>query len=99
MDRSAYMRRAWRELPRDYCIVHILLGDVAGPCSGLIHHHHVDPADPDSRTVQVCNGHHQRIHAALRALSGSQRRWKRCRHRHAYPGARAACEARLNQAA
>lgn len=95
MEPSVYNRRAWRELPRDYCIVEHLLGDLVGPCQGLIHHHHVDPADPDSRTVQVCNRHHGRVHGLLRGL---ERPRKRCSHRHPYPGGREACERRLNAA-
>lgn len=91
-----YNTRSWRSLPRDYCAVSYLFGGAAGPCSGLIHHHHVDPEDPRSRTVQVCASHHPRIHAALRHLGGSERAWKRCPHRHRTPEARHACERRLN---
>jgi hypothetical protein len=96
MERSAYNSRSWRNLPRDYCAVNLLLGDTAGPCRGLIHHHHTDPLDPESRTVQVCNAHHQRIHTVLRGL---EKRVRRCTHRHPYPGGREACERRLNQVA
>jgi hypothetical protein len=95
MERSVYNSREWRNLPRDYCAVSHLLGDTAGPCTGLIHHHHVDPTDPDSRTIQVCNSHHQRIHTVLRHLS-SERPVRRCTHNHRYEHARRECERRLN---
>ena len=95
--RSVYNRQSWRDLPRDYCAVHELLDTAAGPCTGLIHHHHVDPLDPDSRTVQVCAGHHSRIHALLRGLGSSRPR--RCTHTHRYDWARRECERRLNRAA
>ena len=100
MDKTVYDRRWWRNLPRDYCVVGLLFARAAGPCSGLIHHHHVDPTDPDSRTVQVCNRHHQHVHKALRALTREpERPRKRCTHVHPYPEGRAACERRLNRAA
>ncbi len=98
MDKTVYDRRSWRNLPRDYCIVEHLLGAAAGPCSGLIHHHHVDPTDEGSRTVQVCAGHHSRVHAALRGLSAPERR-RRCPHHHRTREGREACERRLQRAA
>ncbi len=88
-----YNTSAWRELPRDYCIVDVLLGDAAGSCAGLIHHHHVDPEDPYARTVQVCASHHPKVHALLRSLS----RTRRCPHRHPTRAGREACERRLNR--
>lgn len=93
MNRTVYDTQAWRDLPRDYCIVGELLG--SGSCGGLIHHHHVDPADPASRTVQVCAAHHPQIHAVLRGLD---RPVRRCTHRHPYRAGREACERRLNAA-
>lgn len=99
MERQAYDRRSWRRLPRDYCVVADLFGPTVGECSGYIHRHHVDPEDPDSRSLTVCNSHHQRLHAALRALEAPEKGWKRCPHppgTHRYPGAREACERRLN---
>ena len=96
MHRSVYMTRAWRNLPRDYCVADLLLGDAAGPCHGLIHHHHVDPTDPASRTVQVCASHHPRVHSILHGLRRPAER-RRCTHKHRYPGAREACERRLNR--
>jgi hypothetical protein len=90
---AVYNTSRWRGLPRDYCIAEYLLGDAAGPCTGLIHHHHVDPTDPDSRTVQVCQAHHPKIHAILRGLAPRRRR---CTHNHRYDHARRECERRLN---
>jgi hypothetical protein len=98
MDRTAYDKRSFRNLPREQCAVSVLLGDAAGPCRGSIHRHHVDPSDPNSRTLEVCNSHHQRLHALLRTF-GAQPEWKRCPHppgTHRYPGAREECERRLN---
>lgn len=103
MERSVYNAQHWRDLPRDYCSVDWLLSGVAGPCKGLIHHHHVDPTDPGSRTIQVCNAHHQKIHAVLRGLQALDR-WddlqhsRKCPHKHRYQHAREACERRLNAA-
>lgn len=91
---AVYNTQRWRDLPRDYCAVELLLGAAAGPCRGLIHHHHVDPQDPDSRTVQVCAGHHSRIHGLLNGLVCPRRR---CTHNHRYDHARRACEERLNR--
>ncbi len=96
MDRRAYDRRSFRNLPREVCEVADLLGPLAGECRGYIHRHHVDPEDPDSRTVQVCNRHHQRLHAALRALEAPERAWRTCTHFHPYPEGKIACERRLN---
>ena len=96
MDASVYSTRAWRELPRNYCVVELLFGEAVGPCSGLIHHHHVDPTDPDSRTAQVCATHHPKVHAALRHLSA--RSWRVCPHAHRSREARELCERRLNAA-
>jgi hypothetical protein len=93
---AVYNTSAWRDLPRNYCLVGELLGDVAGTCHGLIHHHHVDPTDPDSRTVQVCASHHPKVHALLRRFDAGERR--RCGHRHRYDHARRECEQRLNAA-
>lgn len=93
MHTSVYNTRKWRELPRDYCIVDILLGDAAGPCQGLIHHHHVDPADPYSRTVQVCASHHPKLHRVLNSLG----RKRSCPHRHPTRAGREACERKLNR--
>lgn len=93
---AVYNTSAWRSLPRDYCAVSLLLDEAAGPCRGLIHHHHVDPTDPDSRTVQVCAAHHPKVHALLRTLGSSEVR--RCTHNHRYDHARRECEERMNAA-
>lgn len=91
---AVYQTSKWRSLPRDYCFVSVLLGDATGPCDGLIHHHHVNPIDPDSRTLQVCASHHPQIHAVLRGLASKRRR---CPHRHVTRESREACERRLNR--
>ena len=96
MERQAYDKRSFRRLPREQCAASLLFGEIIGPCRGLIHRHHVDPDDPNSRTVEVCNAHHQSLHAALRALSGPEKEWKRCRHIHRSAEARQSCERRLN---
>jgi hypothetical protein len=93
---AVYNTSAWRDLPRDYCAVRLLLDEAAGPCRGLIHHHHVDPTDPDSRPVQVCAAHHPKVHMILRSLSTV--RVRHCTHNHRYDHARRECEARLNAA-
>ena len=79
MERPVYDKRSFRNLPRERCEVEYLFGVGVGPCKGHIHLHHTDPNDPDSRTIQVCNSHHQRLHAALRALlTPSRDEWKTC---------------------
>ena len=95
MHTAVYNTRRWRDLPRDHCIVDTLLGDAAGDCRGLIHRHHVDPADPSSRTVSVCAAHHSQLHGLLRHVG----RRRRCPHRHPTRAGREACERRLNRAA
>lgn len=100
MERQTYDKRSFRRLPREHCEVSYLLGPTAGECTGYIHRHHVNPEDPDSRTLQVCNRHHQKLHAALRTLEAPQNDWKPCPHppgTHRYPGAREACERKLNR--
>ena len=96
------MRREWRDrLPRERCVIEELFGAAAGECKGLIHRHHVDPDDPDSRTIEVCNAHHQKVHAALRAIT-AEPEWRRCPHRpgtHRYAWAKEECERRLNSQA
>jgi hypothetical protein len=98
MDRRAYDKRAFRNLPRERCAVADLFG--LDDCHGSIHRHHVNPEDPSSRTIEVCNRHHQRVHAALRTLAAPESGWKSCPHRpgtHRYPWAKEACEQRLNR--
>jgi hypothetical protein len=98
MDRAAYQTARWRSLPRDRCTVEFLFGPAAGPCHGLIHRHHVDPDDPESRSLEVCAVHHPTLQAALQRLTRPAER-RRCGHRHRYDHARRECEARLNRAA
>jgi hypothetical protein len=100
MQKQVYDKREFRNLPRKQCAVSLLFGETVGPCRGLIHRHHVNPEDPSSRTIEVCNSHHQRLHAALRALSAPESEWRPCPHRpgtHRYPGAKEACERALNR--
>lgn len=97
MEATVYNSRAWRRLPRETCRIAELFGPAAGPCHGLIDRHHVDPDDPDSRTIEVCHRHHPMLETALRNLMRAGRR-RRCPHNHRYPGARAECERRLNAA-
>ena len=101
MERQTYDRRSWRSLPRDECVVADLFGPSVGECRGYIHRHHVDPSDPDSRTLEVCNSHHQHLHSVLKKLSEPpETAWKSCPHppgTHRYPGAREDCERRLNR--
>lgn len=95
MEKTAYDKRSFRRLPRERCVVSDLFG--LENCLGSIHRHHVDPSDPDSRTLPVCNRHHQHLHKALRALATEpESPWKRCRHVHPTREGREACERRLN---
>jgi hypothetical protein len=93
MTRPDLHTREWRDLPRDgECVAEFLFGEAVGPCHGLMHRHHVRPRDPESRTYLACARHHPMIEAWLRRLS----RRRRCPHNHRYPGAREACERKLN---
>lgn len=91
-----YDRASWRKIPREGdCALSVLLG---GECSGRIALHHLTPLSEggdDSALVLCCASHHARLHAARQRILPQPRR---CRHRHTYPGAREACEARLNRA-
>lgn len=72
-----------------------------GDCHGLLDVHHIDPVsegrgdplDPE-RCFTACRRHHPMIEAVIRR----SKRWRRCTHDHRYPGAREACERRLNAA-
>jgi hypothetical protein len=99
MDRTVYDRRDWRRLPREFCTVEYLFGEAVGPCAGIIDRHHVTPGDPASRSISICHRHHPQLEAALRRLREPERGWKTCNHNHPYPGAKEACERRLNQSA
>lgn len=99
MDETVYSLPAWRDLPRTRCLVEVLFGEAAGACSGTIHRHHVDPTDQLSRTIEVCAGHHRRVHAALRKLVAEP---PGCPHRpgtHRYAHAREECARRHREAA
>jgi hypothetical protein len=96
VDQTAYNSQAWRRLPRETCRIAELFGELVGPCSGPIHRHHVDPEDPDCRTIQVCQTHHPTLHAALRNLTRDRTR-RRCNHQHRYDHARRECEERIER--
>ena len=96
---ATYSTARWRALPRDYCLVELLLGSAAGPCAGLIHRHHVHPEDPDSRTLACCAGHHSRLHVVVRLLERERVRSRTCPHPHRTREGRDACERRLNRTA
>lgn len=94
MATSLYNRASWRSRDRDgTCAVSALVG---GSCSGPLHLHHVTPlsagGDFDGPTVLVCARHHPMVEA----LARRSHRERRCPHNHPYPGAREACERRLN---
>lgn len=100
MEKTAYDRQDWRELPRDgECVVSFLFGEVVGDCHGRIDRHHVDPNDPDSRSFQVCARHHPKVQAILRRLLKLPK-WRRCPHKpgtHRYRSGLEACERQLNR--
>jgi 5-methylcytosine-specific restriction endonuclease McrA len=86
---------------RGRCTVARLLG---GRCGGRLHVHHIVPRaeSPElaldlDNAATVCGSHHP-IWESLRrtVVEKRERRWRRCTHAHRYPGARAACERRLN---
>lgn len=89
---------ATTELQRTCALADLLPDD----CRGSLHSHHVMPRSAggadEGPQVWVCAHHHPMLeHLARRVL-----RWKTCPHRpgtHRYPGAREACERRLNLAA
>lgn len=98
MEKTVYDRRSFRNLPRERCELEHLFGPIIGPCKGLIHLHHTDPDDPESRLLQICASHHSKLHAALRALlTPSEPEWKTCHHIHRTAEGKAACERRLNR--
>lgn len=94
---NVYNLSSWRKIPRTgECALSVLLG---GPCSGPLALHHLTPLSEggtDEHLVLCCASHHARLHGARRRVEPKRRT---CSHRHVYPGARAACEARLNRAA
>lgn len=107
MDARFYHSPEWRAvaalaIERDgrRCTVSRLLG---GSCSPRLHAHHLDragdPLDVDN-VATACDRHHPRWEAVRRAVVERRPpRRRRCPHQHRYPGAREACERRLNAAA
>src|SRR6188472_4206240 len=100
MASTVYDTRVWRELPRDgSCVLAPLFPD---DCEGRTHYHHVVPVsrggDPEGPVVALCQRHHPMVEALTRRVT----RWRTCPHgpsAHRYPGAREACERRMNRAA
>ena len=78
------------------CALSELLPD---QCSPVLHSHHVTPisagGEIDGHQVWVCSKHHPSLEALARRVLN----WRSCTHEHRYPGAREACEARLNREA
>jgi hypothetical protein len=75
---------------------------LGGKCSSIIDVHHIEPreeggTDEDSNLMAVCHTHHPMLEAMRKEIL-RRRGWKTCPHEHRYPGARAACERRLNAA-
>lgn len=93
-----------RERDGHRCTVGWILG---GECSGILHVNHIVPRrdaphrqfDPDNCGT-ACASHHPRWEALRRTLIEKRlRKVPRCRHRHAYPGAREECERKLRRQA
>lgn len=106
MEPDFYSTAAWQRLRQQArtrdghrCTVSRLLG---GDCSGLLHAHHIDPADDPldlDNVACVCSHHHPRWESLRRGImQRREREWKRCPHRHRYAQGRAECEKRLNLA-
>lgn len=77
---------------------------LGGPCSQTLDVHHIIPrdrggTDEDDNLMCLCHRHHPMIESLRMAiLSKRPPRAIKCRHAHRYPGAREACERRLNRA-
>jgi len=90
-----------RTLARDgrQCTVARLIG---GTCSPTLDVHHLTPVSQggepytDENLISVCHLHHPRLEALRRHLL-AERGYRRCTHRHPYPGGREECERRLNR--
>ena len=92
-----------RVLERDgnRCTVGWLLG---GRCSRHLHTHHIVPrdlggTDDDDNLLTACARHHPMVEAIRNEIM-RRRGWRRCPHApgtHRYPGAKEACERRLNR--
>lgn len=92
-----YSSSSWRNLPRDGdCQLADLLG---GECRGRLSLHHITPLSEggafDGDLLLACASHHRRLEAARKR---GEPRPRTCSHRHLYPGAREACERRLQLA-
>jgi len=78
---------------------------LGGPCSAVLDVHHILPreeggTDEPSNLMVLCHSHHPQLEAMRRAILKRKRRaWRHCHHAHPYPGAREACERRLNRTA
>ncbi len=78
---------------------------LGGQCSPVLDVHHIRPrseggGDEDDNLMALCHSHHPQLEALRNAILGRREQARRhCHHKHPYPGAREACERRLNQAA
>lgn len=76
---------------------------LGGRCSSVLDVHHIKPrteggSDEDDNLMALCHVHHPQLEGLRRAIL-RRRPWRRCPHEHRYPGAREACEQRLNRLA
>lgn len=77
---------------------------LGGECSAVLDVHHILPrdeggTDDEDNLLTLCHRHHPVLEALRRAIL-KRRGWRRCPHppgTHRYPGAREACERRLNR--
>lgn len=75
---------------------------LGGLCSEVIDVHHILPrdhggTDDDDNLMALCHVHHPMLEALRRSiLERRARSYRRCRHKHFYPGAREECERHLN---
>lgn len=77
---------------------------LGGACSATLDVHHIRPreeggTDADENLMVLCHRHHPMLEAIRKAILQRREPRKTCRHRHPYPGAREACERRLNRIA
>jgi 5-methylcytosine-specific restriction endonuclease McrA len=95
-----------RVLERDAytCAVGLLFG-LEDECSDVLDVHHRKArrsggTNDDENLYVLCRRHHSMVEAMLRRLERGEEitsgRLRRCAHDHRYPGAREACERRLN---
>jgi 5-methylcytosine-specific restriction endonuclease McrA len=101
------MQETWDEIrariiARDRACSGRFLG---GECSAILDVHHIRPrdeggTDDPSNLMVLCHVHHPMLEALRKAILKRRVPARRtCPHRHPYPGAREACERRLNAAA